>query len=115
MALLLPAVDDLAMSGAVVDDVDNGARLQRNVADGIILTHEGPDRVDAVEPHQGLELDLPAEVALHQVHVHEARDLPRLDARNHFVADDALIGVRVLRRGPAAPETTDHQTRIGMR
>ena len=49
------------------------------MADRIILAHERLDGVEVVEPHQGLEFDLAAEVALHQVDVPKARDLPRFD------------------------------------
>src|SRR5689334_7645281 len=96
------------MRGAVVEAVEHGARLQRHMADAVILAHELPDGVEAVEPHQRLELDLAAEVAPHQVDVAEAGYAPRLDAGDHLAADDALIGVGILRRGPSAPETADH-------
>src|SRR5690348_8670498 len=102
------------MGGAVVEAVEHRARFERNVAERIILAHERLDRIEVVEPHQGLELDLPVEIAPHQVDVAEAGDTARLDAGDHFVADDPLIGVRVFRRGPAAPEPADHQTRMGM-
>src|SRR6476660_7939599 len=98
------------MGGAVVETVEHRARLERHVADRIIVAHEPLDGVDAVEPHQCLELDLAAEVALHEVDVPEARDSPRLDAGNDFVADDTLIDVGILRSSPAAPETADHRS-----
>src|SRR5512146_3373187 len=103
------------MRGAVVKAVEHRPSLQWNMAHRIILSHKGLDRVEAIEPHQGLELDLAAEIALHQVHVAEARNLPSLDARDYLGADDPLISIGILQRRPAAPETADHQTRIGMR
>src|SRR3954471_23399043 len=77
------------------------------MADAVILAHEALDRVEAIEPHQRLELDLAAEVASHQVDMAEARNVPRLDAGNDFGADDPLILAGIVRRGPAAPETAD--------
>src|SRR5687768_464531 len=44
----------------------------------------------------------------------EARDAPRLDARNHFAADDRLIDFGILRRRPPAPQPADRHTRIGI-
>src|SRR4051794_34130336 len=102
------------MSGAVVEAVEHGARLKRDMADRIILAHEGLDRVKIVEPHQSLELDLAAEVASHQVDMAEARNVARLDAGNHFRSDDPFIVIGILRRSPAAPEPADHHTRIGI-
>src|SRR5205085_6574423 len=112
--LLLPPVDDFVMGGTVVEAVEHRARFQRNMADRIILAHEGLYRFQIVEPHERLKLDLAADIAPHQVDVAEARDLPRLDVGNHFAADDPFISVGILGRGPAAPETANHQTRIGI-
>src|SRR3954447_24598277 len=103
------------MGRAIVKAVEYRARLRGNVADRIVFAHERLDCVDAVEPHQGLKLDLAAEVPLHEVDVPKTGDFARLDGRNNFGADDALIIVGILRSSPAAPETTDHQTRIGIR
>src|SRR3954447_25431658 len=103
------------MGGAVVEAVEDRARFEWHVAERIILAHERADRVEAVEPHQGLELDLPVEVAAHQVDMAEARDFACFDAGDYFGADDSLIVVGILRSSPAAPETADHQTRIGIR
>src|SRR5262252_8793801 len=103
------------MGGAIVEAVEHGTSFEGHVADRIIFAHELLDGVEALKPHQSLELDLPIEVALHQIDMEEARYLPRLNARNDFRAHDALVCVGILRRGPAAPETADHQTRIGMR
>src|SRR4051812_4868767 len=102
------------MGRAIVETVEHRARLQRHVAYRIVLAHEGLDRIDGVEPHQSLKLYLAPEIAAHQVDVTKARNLPRFDAGDHLGSDNALIRIGVLRRGPAAPEPTDHQTRIGM-
>src|SRR5262245_36038582 len=96
------------MRSTVVEAVEHRPSLERNMADGKVLAHERLDRLDAVEPHQGLEFDLAPEVAPHQVDVSEAGDAPRLDARDHFAANDALIGVRILRRRPPAPQPANH-------
>ena len=102
------------VSGAVIEAVEHGARLQRHVADAIVLAHERFDRIEAVEPHDGLELDLLTEVALHQIDVAKARDIPRFDAGDHLAANDPFISVGIVGRGPPAPHAADHHTRIGM-
>src|SRR6476661_8229453 len=103
------------MGRAIVEGLQYRASLDRDVADGIILAHEVLDGFDAVEPHQRLELNLSADIPLHEIHVMKSGNPPCLNGRNHFGPDDPLIGVGILRRGPAAPETADHQTRIGIR
>src|SRR3954452_23070694 len=99
------------MGGPVIEAVEHRARFERDMAEGIILAHEPPDRVKIVEPHQSLELDLAAEVASHQVDMAEAWNVARLDAGNHFRSDDPFIVIGILRRSPAAPEPADHHTR----
>src|SRR5207248_10157225 len=108
MTLLRAPVDYFVVRCALVEPLQHRAGLRWHVADAIILTDERLDCVEAIEPHQGLELDLIAEVALHQVDVAEARDPACLDSRNYFAADDPLIGISVLRRGPPAPQAADH-------
>src|SRR4051794_35697975 len=103
------------MRGALVEPLEHLASRVWNMADAVVLAHEGLDRVEAVEPHQGLELDLIAKLALHQVDVAEARDPPRLNAGDHLAADDPLISLGIVGRGPAAPDAADHHTRIGIR
>src|SRR5215217_6644823 len=78
------------------------------MTEAVILAHEGLDRLQTVEPHQSLEFDLSAVIALHQIDVAEARDLPRFNAGDHFPADDSLISVGILGRAPAAPEAANH-------
>ncbi len=80
--LLRPAVEHFEMSGALIESREDGASALGDVADYIIFANEGPDRVEIVEPHQGLELDLVAEVAAHQVDVAKAADSPSLDPWN---------------------------------
>ena len=70
------AVEDFEMGGALIEAREHGPRRGGDVADGIILADERLDRVEAVEPHQGLELDLVAEVAPHQVDMAKAGNAP---------------------------------------
>src|SRR6476661_2509317 len=93
---LLPPVDDFVVRGAIIEAVEHRAGLLRHVADAIILAHERPDRPEAVEPHQRLELDLAAKVAFHEVDVEEAGDVPGFDAGNDFGPDDPLILASIL-------------------
>src|SRR3954454_11495850 len=102
------------MRRALVEPGERRPRRFGHMAHAVIFAHERLDRLDAVEPHQGLELDFIAKLALHQVDVAEARDVPSLDARDDVAADDLLISLGILRRGPPAPLPADH-TRIGMR
>src|SRR5947209_14805526 len=96
------------MGSPFVESLEHCARLLRDMAEAVILAHEGLDRVKAVEPHQGLELDLLAELATHQVDVAETGDLPRLNARDHLGVHDALISLCIFARGPPAPQAADH-------
>src|SRR4029079_8792078 len=109
------AVDDFVMRGAIVEAVEDSASFQRHVADRKIFAHERPDCIQIVEPHASLKLDLATKIALHQVDVPETWNSPGFDCRNDFVAHDALVLVGILRSSPTAPETADHQTRIGIR
>src|SRR4029453_10662771 len=114
LTALLAPVDDFESGGVAVEPLQHGLRRGRHVTDGIILAHEGDDRIEAVEPHQCLEFDFVTSNPAHQVDMAEARYLPRLDAGNHFAANDPLIGVGVGRRGPSAPQAADHHPRIGI-
>src|SRR5918993_387747 len=103
------------MHRTLVETGQHGLGCSRHMADAIVFAHECLYRVEAVEPHQSLELDLIAEMALHQIDVAETRNASSLDARDHFAANDTLVSVGILRRGSPAPETADGHTRIGMR
>src|SRR3954453_3229712 len=97
------------MGGALVEALEDGARRSRYVAEAVILADEGLDRLQAVEPHQSLKLDLAFQVAFHQVDVSNAGDLPRLDPRDHLAANDSLISAGILRQRPSAPDPADHR------
>jgi hypothetical protein len=65
LAKLLAPVDDFEMGGAVIESLQDRLSLRRDVADRIILAHEGNDRIQAVEPHQCLKFDLVVQIAAH--------------------------------------------------
>lgn len=96
------------MGRTLVKAFKHGLGGLRHVAYSIILAHERPDRLHAIEPHQGLELDLAAKLALHQVDLAEARNPPRFDAGDYLATNDPLIGLGILRRRPATPKAADH-------
>jgi len=67
-------VQHLEMRRPFVEARKHRAGLRRNVADRIVLTHEGLDRVEAIEPHQRGEFILVVQFTAHQVDVAEAGD-----------------------------------------
>ena len=82
--------------------------LRGNVRHLVVLAHERPHRVQAVEPHQGHELHVLVPLTPDQVDGAEPRNAPRLDAGDHLTPDDALMGVSVIPGGPASPQAADH-------
>ena len=97
---MFAAVDDFVVGGAFVETLEDGAGGRRHVADGVVFADEGYDRVEAVEPHERLKLDLVADLAAHQVNASKTGDLPRLDAGDHLI----ILG-EVTDGAPPAPGT----------
>src|SRR3546814_9684138 len=112
---LLASVEHFIMDGMFVEAGKHGPGGRGDVAGGVILSHEGADAVQAVEPHQSLELDLIADFAPHQVDVAEPRDAACFYAGYAFPAADPLIGRGAFWTGPAAPQPADHQDRKSTR
>src|SRR5215204_4748534 len=96
------------MRRPLVEAGQHGLSCSRHMAGAIVFAHECLDCVEAVEPHQSLELYLIAEVTLHQIDVAETRNAPRLDAWNHFATDNPFVSVSILASGPSPPKPANH-------
>jgi hypothetical protein len=105
---LRPPVDDVVVNGMAVEPAEHRPRRCRDMAHRIILAHEVAHGLGAVEPHEGGELDLIAQLSAHQVDLPEAGDLPRLDVGDHLTMHDALVGIGVFLAGPPPPNPADH-------
>ena len=102
------------MDSAFIESFEHRTGGGGDVADGVILADKALDRVDTLEPHQGLELDLGTKIAAHQVDVTEAWYFARFDPGNNLAANNRFICGSVGRRRPSAPSPTDCHTRIGI-
>lgn len=83
-------LNDCVVSGTLVETREHRTCSRRNVTHLVVLTDEGLDRLDVVEPHRRQELDFILELAAHEVDVLEPRDTHRLDAGDHLTANDAV-------------------------
>src|SRR6516165_11213265 len=106
---LVTAVEDLVVRCALVEVRERRLGLCGYVRRLVVVSHEGLDRVQAVEPHQGHELHVALALAADQVDGAEPGNPPRLDIGDDLLTHDALVGVSVLVGGPASPQAADHE------
>src|SRR5262249_31048394 len=106
---LVATVKDLVVRGAFVEVREHRPRLCGYVRRLVVVSDEGLDGLQAVEPHQGHELHVVLTLAAGQVDGAEPRNAPRLDTGDDLFTHDALVGVSVLVGGPASPQAADHE------
>jgi len=101
---LVAAVEDLVVRCAFVEVREHRLGRCGYVRYFVVVSDEGPDRGQAVEPHQGHELHVPLTLAAGQVDGAEPRNAPGLDTGDDLLTHDVL-GVSVLVGGWPSPAT----------
>ena len=82
-------------------------RLRRDHRHLVILSGEGADGFDRIEPHDRDEFHFRLHAPPEELDLAEAGDLAAFDAFEDLVPEKRLVGVRVLRGRPAVPDATD--------
>ena len=96
------------MLRSIIEVSEYSSRLGRDDRHFVIVARKLADCRQRIKPHDRDELNFRADVAAQQLNTVEPRNAPIFNADEDFLFEQRLIGVGVVRRGPAVPDSDYH-------